>query len=424
MDISRGPTLESIIEDRESALFDVVFVHGLGDGSWNAWRASNGFFWPESLAEEFADVQFWTLGYAAAMFWFSGSGMTLPDRASNLLQFFIDKGFGRRPVIFICHSLGGLVVKSLLRQSNTNGVGTLEPLAKCTQGVVFIATPHAGADLATVAKALGLAGSATKDLVAGSPWLREGETWYRNNAVTLSYATRAFAETEPTGLPPLGIPSVVVVNQTSADPGVAGTVCQPIDANHITICKPSSRDEPVYVGVKAFIKSCAQGIVASTDKAAPGPAIYSTQVKDPEHNDAVRDRIRARLKRVWGVIREALNSKKPYNPGTITHFLGSIKYFLNEIQKIYWEVDTFAAFTRHEHDLLREALDDCQLDTQKATRTANDPENWNPGECFRQSLAALEPVFRVVFGDEEIAAEIGALRNAEELRKNDVDPPK
>jgi hypothetical protein len=133
-------------------------------------------------------------------------------------------------------------------------------------------------------------------------------------------------------------------------------------------------------------------------------------------NEAVRDLVRARLKRILGVIREAVSSKKRYNPDRI-------KYFLNEIQKIYWNVDTFAAFTRYEHDLLRKALDDCQLDNQTAKRTANDPENWNPGECFRQSLAALEPVFRVVFGDEDLGAQIGALR-AEELRKHDVAPPK
>jgi hypothetical protein len=120
-------------------------------------------------------------------------------------------------------------------------------------------------------------------------------------------------------------------------------------------------------------------------------------------NEAVRDLVRARLKRIWEVIREAVSStsKTPYNPG-------SIKYFLDEIQTIYWKVDTFAAFSRDEHDLIRRALDDCQLDNQNAKRMVNDPaENWNPGECFLPSLAALEPVFRVVFGDEEIAAKIG-----------------
>jgi hypothetical protein len=141
-------------------------------------------------------------------------------------------------------------------------------------------------------------------------------------------------------------------------------------------------------------------------------------------NEAVRGRMRDRIKRMWGAIRQAVSSEKPYDPGSIKDFLGSIKFFLNEIQNFYWELDTFAAFTPSKRDLLRKALDYCQLDNQKATRTAYDPENWNPGECFRQSLAALEPVFRVVFGDEKIAAEIGALRHAEELRKNDVDPPK
>jgi hypothetical protein len=91
--------------------------------------------------------------------------------------------------------------------------------------------------------------------------------------------------------------------------------------------------------------------------------------------------------------------RKPYNQGSIKDFLGSIKFFLDEIQTFYWEVATFDAFLRRELDVLRKALDYCQLDNDNATRMAKDPETWNPGECFRRSLAALELVFRDVFRD-------------------------
>ena len=115
-------------------------------------------------------------------------------------------------------------------------------------------------------------------------------------------------------------------------------------------------------------------------------------------NEAVRDLVRARLKRIWEVIREAVSSDKPYNPD-------SIDYFLDEIQKNYWKVDTFAAFSRDEHALIRRALDDCQLDNNIATRMV-ESNGWNPGECFLRSLAALGPIFRDVFGDEELGAQI------------------
>lgn len=122
-------------------------------------------------------------------------------------------------------------------------------------------------------------------------------------------------------------------------------------------------------------------------------------VKRKITNEAVRGRMRARIERVRGAIMQAVSSEKPYKQGSIKDFLGSIKFFLDEIQKFYWEVATFDAFLRRELDVLRKALDYCQLDNDNATRMAKDPETWNPGECFRRSLAALELVFRDVFRD-------------------------
>jgi hypothetical protein len=114
-------------------------------------------------------------------------------------------------------------------------------------------------------------------------------------------------------------------------------------------------------------------------------------------NEAVRGLVRARLKRILEVIREAVNSEKPY-----IDYFHSINYFLEEIQKIYWNVDTFAAFWPAEHDLILEALDDCRLDNQIATRIVNNSESWDHGNCFQRSLAALGPVFRKVFRDEKL----------------------
>ena len=72
----------------------------------------------------------WSLGYAAsptkwarARGWFSarwrdsGHGMALPDRAVQVLDLLVQRGLGQRPLMFICHSLGGLVAKQVLRSS-------------------------------------------------------------------------------------------------------------------------------------------------------------------------------------------------------------------------------------------------------------------------------------------------------------------
>jgi hypothetical protein len=46
-----------------------------------------------------------------------------------------------------------------------------------------------------------------------------------------------------------------VVDEGSADPRVAGCIPIPVDANHIGICKPSDRLDPVYSGIAVFISS-------------------------------------------------------------------------------------------------------------------------------------------------------------------------
>lgn len=53
-----------------------------------------------------------------------------------------------RPLLFIAHSLGGIVVKEMLRQSD--GFLThqthLRSISTSTLGIIFFGTPHSGAD--------------------------------------------------------------------------------------------------------------------------------------------------------------------------------------------------------------------------------------------------------------------------------------
>ena len=71
-----------------------------------------------------------------------------------------------RPVLFVVHSLGGIVVKEALRRSRSCQMGQahLRGIFESTIGIIFFGTPHAGADPRTllhhvaekVAKAAGL----------------------------------------------------------------------------------------------------------------------------------------------------------------------------------------------------------------------------------------------------------------------------
>ena len=138
---------------------DVVFVHGLNGDPRDYWGAP-GSHWPAWLGEDLPDVGVWSLGYENAAFkprwfsilrFFSGRGFAMPllDRAESVLLKFDVEGIGKKPVVFITHSMGGLLVKQLLRSANESlARSESKILLENTKGVCFIATPHIGADLA------------------------------------------------------------------------------------------------------------------------------------------------------------------------------------------------------------------------------------------------------------------------------------
>jgi AAA-like domain/TIR domain len=141
-----------------------------------------------------------------------------------------------------------------LRTAATLGQDSWRRFADCTKAVVFLATPHAGARLANYVGLLGRVlrtTAAVEDLNANDPHLRELTQWYRNNAHQLKIDTRVFFEAQDTA-------GVRVVDETSADPGIAGVVPVPVDADHFSICKPANRDALVYKSIRQYLSQYAQ----------------------------------------------------------------------------------------------------------------------------------------------------------------------
>ena len=231
----------------------MVFVHGLGGDAAATWRygVEDSTSWPHRLGGEFPEVGVWSLGYPAAptkwtrfLGWFcerwrdAGYSMALPDRAAQVLDLIVQRGLGRRPLLFICHSLGGLLVKQLLRKADDATEPQKRQVATNTRAVLFLATPHAGAELASLANAFRTVFGATvsiEDLSAHDAHLRDLFEWYRSHAVSLGIETVTYFETR-------GIKGVLpIVNPTSAHPGV-GRDPVGLDEDHLSIAKPRHSD--------------------------------------------------------------------------------------------------------------------------------------------------------------------------------------
>jgi protein SERAC1 len=138
---------------------DVIFVHGLAGDPVDTWSSvgttePEGSYWPKWLVTDLPYLNFYTMGYPASFFaqW-AKKEMNLYQRAKNVLETLAGYEFGSRPLVFVCHSLGGLLVKQILRTAKDSTDEDWHKVADCCCGVLFLATPHNGSSLADLLKA-------------------------------------------------------------------------------------------------------------------------------------------------------------------------------------------------------------------------------------------------------------------------------
>jgi len=81
--------------------------------------------------------------------------MPIVERAANVLGLLEAKGFGSKPIVFVAHSLGGLLVKQLLRSGTELGNEYWSRIIQYVRGCAFLATPHTGSGIATWVNRIG-----------------------------------------------------------------------------------------------------------------------------------------------------------------------------------------------------------------------------------------------------------------------------
>ncbi|KAK4095782.1 hypothetical protein N658DRAFT_490443, partial [Parathielavia hyrcaniae] len=107
----------------QSNRFSYVFLHGLNGNPTETWTHEtddgSGFFWPRQLLADLPGCRVMSFGYNAAFERaLVENTTTINAIAQTLTSRLIDKGKGEsinRPLVFIAHSLGGLVIKRILK---------------------------------------------------------------------------------------------------------------------------------------------------------------------------------------------------------------------------------------------------------------------------------------------------------------------
>ncbi|MEM9276161.1 MAG: alpha/beta fold hydrolase [Cyanobacteria bacterium P01_F01_bin.143] len=236
---------------------DIVFVHGLGGHYWSTWHPQESeedtHFFPMWLGDDFPDYGIWSMDYDSSLVRSEGSQMPILDLAAYMAAELDSEDLGRHPLIFITHSMGGILVKQMLRNAQDYGDSYRKRLVDQTRGIVFIATPHSGSDLVSFFKFLkSIVSINVQELEASHPRLLELNRAYRSHEILSQIPVQVFRETKPTTI--ANISKIIVVDAATADPGIAQVEPIPIpDADHISISKPESKKTTVYKSVKTFI---------------------------------------------------------------------------------------------------------------------------------------------------------------------------
>ncbi|KAI1299607.1 hypothetical protein F5Y03DRAFT_249326 [Xylaria venustula] len=167
-----------------------------------------------------------------------------------------------RPIIFVTHSLGGIVVKESLAICSTSNSENVEDILKSTTGVMFLGTPHRGSSAAGVGeiarKAAGLLLMDTNSRLLDSLSLRNSDLercqdvfsslWLKYN-----FQVKTFQEGLPLKLPiRLGQSKMVkVVPDISSCLGDSRERAETLDGDHRSMCRFKGLEDRNYIKVAA-----------------------------------------------------------------------------------------------------------------------------------------------------------------------------
>lgn len=240
-----------IIKHRGNSNNIIIFLHGLFGDPVKSFRSDKtNQSWFKLMATDhlhyrgqnrFSDYSIVTVRMNTGR----QSHLSIPELAQNLLIDLQDSPFvsEHEQIIFISHSLGGVVLREMLLLDFAGN----KRFSQKTKGMIQLAVPAEGAQLATLANALlarfnllPRAVEDLRDLAKNSFLLTQSAHWERFMQQKKQFNLYCAYETRPI-IAGLGL----VVPRERLDP-TCNLQRLAVDKNHFNIAKPDNRSAPVY----------------------------------------------------------------------------------------------------------------------------------------------------------------------------------
>ncbi|KFY74393.1 hypothetical protein V499_05575 [Pseudogymnoascus sp. VKM F-103] len=242
---------------------DIIAIHGLGGRPFDTWThpKTKNMWLRDLLPLTMTNSRIMTYGYDAGVYKNKGT-LRILDNAENLLFSILNTRKTdqnrSRGIVFVGHSMGGIVVKKALVMASEEQ--RYKNIVESTRGVMFMGTPHDGADAAKLALTIAnIANSVTSINTVNLELLgRDSEP--------LTEIARSFGFLAQR----LKIVTIVESNTTRI----------PImDADHHLVCKFTGGDSLEYRKVRNAIELLATSRDASQDRL---PRLQIPFSPDPE----------------------------------------------------------------------------------------------------------------------------------------------
>ncbi|KAF2252190.1 ribonuclease-like protein p/mrp subunit [Trematosphaeria pertusa] len=251
----------------EDPVVDIVAVHGLNGHRLKTWTTKDtNRFWlgdADLLPSHLKRSRILTFGYDAAVTALLGktsSDRILQHAQTLVAELVADRELedaAERPIIFICHSLGGIIVKRALAYSASRTsklVAHLHSIFVSTFGILFLGTPHNGSSKANLAStSRRMISALTPSKVVDSQGqlvdaLAEGSEILQNITdmfvpLMKNFRIYFFWEQQKTDL---GTTLAYIVEENSAAPILDNTERAGLPYGHSGMVKFESRSSPGY----------------------------------------------------------------------------------------------------------------------------------------------------------------------------------
>ncbi|CAG8951465.1 hypothetical protein HYFRA_00007381 [Hymenoscyphus fraxineus] len=255
---------------------DIIAIHGLNGHPLRTWTSptSQTLWHRDLLPQSIPHARIQTFGYdATAAFSTNTSG--IQEHARDLLRCVSEsrtQSFEKsRPLIFIAHSLGGLVLKQALVIASKSEGRDYGNIWTSTPGILFFGTPHRGSELASYGAQLARVPTALSmkaepvllhSLSLGSAVLGELNEEFRILMDNKGEGREIISFYETVGM--VGPRLVVEITSATVNPSrevVGWEVPVPVVGNHRDMCQFDTRDDPTYVTAVHSIQRLRRGKV-------------------------------------------------------------------------------------------------------------------------------------------------------------------